>query len=836
MSATPYDARESRGTFWQRASGSLVALVGRENLFTLSLLLALAGCVAYGLSDVIRGLELTLLWFVAGSAMLFGWWLARTLQKAYWAALWAVVIGLGGLLIRVGRLDRPLWQLVSGTVRYLGQGMAYIWALLQEVEAVAPSFAGPVEALSELGRALTALFARTSAWMGALLRGAPIFDPVASMIVWGFILWLAALWAGWVVRRHGRPLLAVIPLGVLLALVLSYTFAGTAPLLLMLGVVLVLMAVVTQNQRERHWERERVDYSSDLRGELIGSAIGLTLVLMALATLTPSLSIDDFIDTIREWRTTQPAEVPEEVAESLGLERRPQPQPETRPVDLDRARAGGLPRRHLIGSGEELSERVVMVISTGELPPLPRQVMTDPAPRHYWRSATYNDYSGRGWYAASTRIESYEAGEPLGTANLEAHRLLRQEVEMVQDIGDLVYVAGALLATDQPYRAAWRGSNDFFAATLEAEHYRADSLISVADAQALRGADLVYPPWVVERYLQLPDDVPERVLSLARDLTAVEPTPYDRAVALERHLRENYVYNLDVTLPPVNRDVVDYFLFDLREGYCDYYASAMTVLARAAGLPARYVIGYASGSYDPEAAHYVVTEADAHAWVEVYFPGFGWVEFEPTAGLPALERLSEPEAVEWPEPEESLYPVAPPPHPLVEHWSLALVGLVALGALGYLIGLQFDLLRLRLVAFEQAAGLLYRRLRRWGERLGVQQRPGDTPYEFLQAFEHRVRLLAPPSVGASREATVLEEVREVITAHASAAYAPALPGEEAQRTLITAWHRLRWRLWWVYLWRYYRLYERLFGPDEPSSGPYQPARDRYAPPPGLPRA
>ena len=78
--------------------------------------------------------------------------------------------------------------------------------------------------------------------------------------------------------------------------------------------------------------------------------------------------------------------------------------------------------------------------------------------------------------------------------------------------------------------------------------------------------------------------------------------------------------------------------FDLQKGYCDYYATSMMVLARAAGLPARMVIGYSSGSYDVGLEVYVVTEAQAHSWVEIYFPDYGWVEFEPTAGRPTRER------------------------------------------------------------------------------------------------------------------------------------------------------------------------------------------------------
>lgn len=141
-------------------------------------------------------------------------------------------------------------------------------------------------------------------------------------------------------------------------------------------------------------------------------------------------------------------------------------------------------------------------------------------------------------------------------------------------------------------------------------------------------SDLIY-----ENYLQLPDELPQRVMELASSLVASEENDYDKAKAIEQYLASNYPYNLDVRSTPRNRDFVDYFLFDQKEGYCTYYASAMTILARCAGLPARYVEGY---MLPPEPVKdspntYVVTNMQAHAWVEIYFEGYGWLSFEPTS-------------------------------------------------------------------------------------------------------------------------------------------------------------------------------------------------------------
>ncbi len=136
-------------------------------------------------------------------------------------------------------------------------------------------------------------------------------------------------------------------------------------------------------------------------------------------------------------------------------------------------------------------------------------------------------------------------------------------------------------------------------------------------------------PASIHNYLALPDELPERVRDLAVRLTIDQPTPYDQVMAIQDYLRQ-FPYTLKVPGVPTNRDVADYFLFDLQKGYCDYFATTMAVMVRAVGIPARLVTGFSSGTYDYNTNRFVVVEANAHSWVEVYFPGIGLVEFEPT--------------------------------------------------------------------------------------------------------------------------------------------------------------------------------------------------------------
>jgi transglutaminase-like putative cysteine protease len=148
-----------------------------------------------------------------------------------------------------------------------------------------------------------------------------------------------------------------------------------------------------------------------------------------------------------------------------------------------------------------------------------------------------------------------------------------------------------------------------------------------------------YAPWA-ETYLQLPTDLPASIRNKALEVTSAAPTPYDKAAAIEQFLRANYAINLDIEAAPPKSDSVEYFLFDVQEGYFDYHASAMVVMLRSLGIPARMAIGYVIRPIDrvPQTNVYIVREANAFAWPEVYFPGLGWIEFNPTPNEPPVVR------------------------------------------------------------------------------------------------------------------------------------------------------------------------------------------------------
>ena len=170
--------------------------------------------------------------------------------------------------------------------------------------------------------------------------------------------------------------------------------------------------------------------------------------------------------------------------------------------------------------------------------------------------------------------------------------------------------------------------------------YNTVGSISTAGSDTLRGAGHDYPAYITDRYLQLPPDFPETVRGLARELTQDEDNPYDMAEAIRRYLL-SLSYSVDLVVPPPEQDWVEHFLLVHRKGYCQNYASAMITMLRSLGIPARLVVGFAPGIWDQGRGVWEVQARHYHAWPEVYFPGYGWIEFEPTPAdvQPSLEYM-----------------------------------------------------------------------------------------------------------------------------------------------------------------------------------------------------
>ena len=755
-----------------------------------ALMLVLILLFLMGLSSGVRG-GLTWLFVITGtSGAVAAYTISFTRLRNWQAGALLVISGFLGTVIYIARLGEYLPQLINSL--NILRTQIILWTIYR---TPLPDFLPVGLILTDLFESLFALLARVWIWLSGVRMGAVMNDPVARAFTWSLAVFFLTAWAGWMMGRYRNPLAAFVPLIAVFAIVADYTGEGFNPLWLLLAGVLILMGFTRYDSNRIRWQRTGVDFSESIPIDTGLAVAVLTVALAALAWITPSISVRAMAETIRDWGRSQ-----DELAESFGLQPAPAPPSNFAPYLSPR----GLPRSHLIGSGPELNRQLVMAIRTGELPPQPPISNPPPAPRHYWRSLTYDIYTGSGWLSSPVEVNAYEADQPLLEVNPEGYRLVSQEVTLFKDLGGQLYWTGQLVSVNQDYEAAWRSrpvnmiqsdpfsGMDLLGAISPAESYTATSLEGVHSQDALRSSTDPYPPSIT-KFLTLPDSVPERVLSLARELTANAVTPYDRAQAIETYLRTNYPYTLEVPFPPIGSDVADYFLFELKMGYCDYYATAMVVLARAAGLPARFVSGYASGAYDSSNAQYIVTEANAHSWVEIFFTDLGWVEFEPTAGLPAIDRQNElmlHRTNAFPPELNDVYTKLGLTNKLFNLFSKIGIGFLLLGIISF-ITLWLESVILLLQPVPLSLTTMFKRMEKLGSRLTGKE-TGETPYEFsdrLKAWMNSIR-----NQKVSGTSSIFREIDLITDSYVLSTYSQNPVQRKRASSVIHSWRRLRLRL------------------------------------------
>ncbi|MBN2086440.1 MAG: transglutaminase domain-containing protein [Anaerolineales bacterium] len=752
--------------------GRILRRLDRRELVQFAIMAAVLGAVVIGIAPLIFRADSALFLSAVLAGLSIGWMTGRIPLPAAAAGFLDAALGIDFLFLVIGRLDIPIRSGIGSAARFL------LHLLPQNADAAFTT--GPLmEDAYRILQGSVSVITRFQVWAVSFVRGGDFFDPVASAFFWSLLLFLAGSFAGWALAAARKPLAALLPALLLLGVVFSYVNGDWHYAVLMIGLVFLAVVVVEQSQKEQDWERRDMGYSTSIRWDLLFSAVPVLGLLLAVSYIVPSISIDDIQRWIREQSEPQSA-VGNSVGQSFGLQ----------PVNsggADPAQAEVFPRSHHLGRGPDLSSEVALVIVTGEALVYLPGVREPVAPHHYWKAQTYDIYSGSGWLTSPTDERELQSGERLLDI-LPKGVLLRQTVTVSRPGFGPAYYAGELAAVYRLFRVVSRTNFDVMGVVVPGADYELDSVYYQADEASLRAAGTDYPDWIRRRYLQLPNVLPERVHALARDLTATPPTPYDRAVAIEDYLRREMRYSLEIDSPPYNQDVVDYFLFVSKIGFCDYYASAMTVLARSAGIPARIAIGYAAGTFDPVQGKYTVLESDAHAWPELFFPGIGWVEFEPTAVMAEIPRRASAQTIaanpELPEPEAS-------ESAMVWKWLAPLLRRSALPALIVLlaiplIGLVWNLLaplRFRMMPPARLMRAVYRGLQAHGTRQGIRLSPGTTPFEFTDRLARKNPDCAP-SLG------LMEEV------YSRQLYSGREISRADRKQVIRNWPGVDRRLWW----------------------------------------
>jgi transglutaminase-like putative cysteine protease len=275
------------------------------------------------------------------------------------------------------------------------------------------------------------------------------------------------------------------------------------------------------------------------------------------------------------------------------------------------------------------ADEQVSIAGSVSLSPAVRFTVRSEQP-NYWRVGAYDRYTGGDWYRTGTDrqyngtlvaprgdsqsiVQTYEAETRLGVLPAAWRPT---EIEGIDADRARVSSTGAL----RPANAISPGTS-----------YTVRSQVPSASTADLAAAGREYPPAAAQRYTQLPDSTPDRVGRFTTRLTANAENPYETARVIERWLESNKAYSLDVERP--DGDIAAGFLFEMDSGYCVYYATGMVAMLRTQDIPARFVTGYTPGEPTGDSER-VVRGLDSHAWVEVYFPGQGWIRFDPTPSGP----------------------------------------------------------------------------------------------------------------------------------------------------------------------------------------------------------
>jgi protein-glutamine gamma-glutamyltransferase len=257
----------------------------------------------------------------------------------------------------------------------------------------------------------------------------------------------------------------------------------------------------------------------------------------------------------------------------------------------------------------------------------------------YWRGLSFEEYNGYSW--TTPEEEPEELSAPVQPFNIDydpgqPHAATRSVIQTYYIEAEQPSVIFASWRPEVLYYPADRVYHDRsgLKSPFALDEGLVYSVISryVPPGEALASVRLEVREGALLPYLQLPQ-LPERVIELAEEITPEGEGPYARALAIEDFLKGEYEYSLDVGPLPSGADAVDYFLFEESRGYCEHFATAHAVLCRLAGIPSRVVTGYSTGDYNPFTGLYEVNLTDAHAWVEIYQEGIGWITCEPTPGF-----------------------------------------------------------------------------------------------------------------------------------------------------------------------------------------------------------
>ncbi|GAC1618545.1 MAG: hypothetical protein NVS4B7_10810 [Ktedonobacteraceae bacterium] len=479
-------------------------------------------------------------------------------------------------------------------------------------------------------------------WFMSVTAGGTGEDDSIFLFFITALSFVLAYTSAWLLYRTRNPWLMIVANAVVLLINLSNIEEGYIVFLVVfLMASLLLLLRFNLYESVKRWRRQGLRYADDLGWDVMQAGALISIGILIFSWFLPWGYTNDTASQI--WNAdSNPWVQLEDVW--------------NRAISLS---GGGTVSNHgnfrdtlVLGGNPNLNNEVVFIVQSDD-------------PSQYLMSLAYENYDGRGWLNGSTSSMSLQSNQIIASESSVTHQLI-QQVKVVNPPGEqyqYLFGASQIGQVSQSYSVLTSQASNAYVAVLSAngkltagESYIVTSYVSSADEKTLRTVPMpansppsssnfdvpqpitYYDPAIVKTYTQLPKNLDPNVVALARRITANAPTMYDKVVALENYLRTNYTYSVDINLPP-GEEGASWFLFrSAHKGFCNYFATTMAVMARSLGIPSRVVAGYTNGKYDAKNRQRVITGTDAHSWTQVYFAGYGWINFEPSQSFASFDR------------------------------------------------------------------------------------------------------------------------------------------------------------------------------------------------------
>lgn len=458
-------------------------------------------------------------------------------------------------------------------------------------------------------------------------------DPLLFFILLATVIWFSSLFGGYLLVRKSRPW---IPLFISAILIFATEIYDQSTTNLYTGIfiffVLLLISKVSFLEIGRNWRSKGIPVELETENLFRKTSIIIAVIIVLL-----SWNVTNIVSAFQKDSTQQKQIL------SIVAEVQSQFSKITAPLQgTSYIRSEFFGDTVELGTGSDLTDEVIFEISVNQSQP--------PGVRYYWKGKSYDTFTNNRWESTINSSREFVSNEEMNPyLELETYTKRTFTIKTYKNLG-ILYSPLYPQTINRPVKTFYQilpnDQIDIVSLALEkitfsGEVYEVVNSIPNPTIAQLRKTTQDYPDWVLEKYLQLPSNFSEKITDLAFKLTETQTNPYDKVNEITNYLRKNITYNTQIPAPPPDQDVMEWFLFEHKEGFCNYYATAEVLMLRSIGIPARISFGYAEGEAKNIARmEFIVRRDQLHAWPEVYFQGIGWVPFEPTTIQPDIDRLA----------------------------------------------------------------------------------------------------------------------------------------------------------------------------------------------------